>query len=125
MKQSRACDECLGVMKHEHYYDGKTVCDDCYKDLLAKDIEAISFAKHALTDATRAMERKTGGAIEFSIDNYPEVYVRRGLDIISRAVGLKPYWDKKAVICDRRIISYDNIDWFETDWEVKDDSKDA
>lgn len=125
MRQSRACDECLGHMKHEHYYDGKTVCDDCYNDLLKKDIEAITFAKHALCDACQAVERRTGGLIELSIDDYPELYVRRGLDTIASVLHMRPYWDKKAMIADRRVISYDNIDWFETTWEINDDYKDA
>lgn len=108
----KMCQNCMGLTKKTYYWAGKQLCENCYLEEIEKELDAISEAKAVLAERVDRLQKESGKAIYFGIDDSEEVYVSKGLDIISKALNTTKYHEDYDFGGSRETVTYGSTDFY-------------
>ena len=114
----KVCQHCLGLAKKTYYFNGREYCEDCYLTAIEEELNGIADAKAELAGRVEKLQKDTGKAIYFGIDDSEEIYVSKGLDIIGKAIGSKPFKEDYDFGGYRQTVTYGSTEFYTADLGV-------
>ena len=114
----KTCQRCLGLAKKTYYFNGLEYCEECYLKAIAENLTVIANFKEELASRADWLEKATGRAINFGLDNTAEIYVNKGLDLIAKALDRKIYTDENPLGGNRQGVRHNDTDFFMVDLGV-------
>ena len=108
----KVCQHCLGLAKKTYYFGGQMYCEECFLKEVAKELDAIAEAKAVLAERVERLQKETGRAIFFGIDDSEEIYVDKGLELIGKALESKTYRSNYDFGGYRDTVTYGSTDFY-------------